>query len=95
VEKLARENASVTAGSKDAQEVLKKGAPIGHSQKHEAPVIGMNIGSTVNMGQYESLRADVWATVPQEGGDLRPQFAALRGVLEEVLEETVNEYRGE
>jgi hypothetical protein len=95
LKKKASASASVTVGTKDAQRALKEGEPCEHGRKHEGPVIGMSLGSTVNMGQYESLRADAWATVPQAEGDLKPQFEALREILAEVLEETVMEYKGE
>jgi hypothetical protein len=95
LKRKARASASASAGTREAQEPLKEGEPCEHSRKHEAPVIGMSLGSTINMGQYESLRVDAWATVPREPGDLQPQFEALREILGEVLEETVSEYKGE
>ena len=59
----AEQNASVTKGTSKNQTVLKEGVPNDHSRKRHnnssSPIVGVSIGSTLNMGDYESLRADV------------------------------------
>lgn len=54
----------------DTKEV--KGTPLNHSEKHTTlltsgvmdnkRIVGINIGTTLNMGDYESLRIDCWLT---------------------------------
>ena len=59
----AEENARVTKGTSKNQAIVKEGVPNDHTRKHQcgdSPVVGVNIGSTINMENYESLRADVW-----------------------------------
>ena len=59
----AEENSTVTRGTSKNQRVLKEGVPNDHSRKHlndEFPTVGVSIGTTLNMGDYESLRVDVW-----------------------------------
>ena len=55
----AKENATVTRGTRGEQTELKRGVPAEHSRKHldgETPVVGVSIGITKNMDNYESLR---------------------------------------
>ena len=90
----ARENSHVEKVSSKKGEVLKKGIPADHERKHEKCVIGMNVGMTLNMGSYESLRLDVWATVPQTDEPMQKQYSRLRESLNSVIEESMNEYKG-
>lgn len=57
---------------KKGKEVIVKGNPVDHSLKHNTlsstgvienrRIVGANIGTTINMGDYESLRIDCWLT---------------------------------
>lgn len=58
---------SVTASKKTAQgdvEEVVNGVVADPTIKQNTPlgVVGMNLGVTLNMGNYESLRIDVWST---------------------------------
>lgn len=60
-------NATVTKGTKANQTVIKEGTPLDHAVKQGDKKIpnksvGINLGVTLNMGDYESLRVDVWCT---------------------------------
>ena len=62
---VAEENASVTKGTSKSKTVIKEGKPNDPSQKHlntDTPTVGVSIGTTLNMGDFESLRVDVWLT---------------------------------
>lgn len=90
LKKAAQKNLSV----KRNNEVEKDGVPLDHAPKHGVPIqarmVGMNKGITRNMGDYESLRVDVWLTdfidedeTPQE------TFERVEEIVDEVLEEAV------
>lgn len=92
----AKENATVTRGTRGEQTELKKGVPAEHSRKHldgETPVVGVSIGITKNMDNYESLRADVWLTdKKQDNETLEEAYSRVAKITSEVLQEIVGEY---
>lgn len=92
----AKENASVTIGTSKNQEVLKKGLPNDHSSKHftsDAPVVGISIGSTINMENYESLRADVWLTDSVKKTETIEQaYQRVTKIVDKTLQDIVNQY---
>lgn len=91
----AEESAHVTRGTSKNQKVLKEGVPCDHSPKHlgPAPVVGMSIGSTLNMENYESLRVDVWLSTPVEPGETVEQaYERVNAILDKTLQEVVNQY---
>lgn len=92
----AKENTTVTRGTRGEQTELKKGVPNEHSRKHldgEVPTVGISIGITKNMDNYESLRADVWLT-DTKGDDetIEAAYARVAKVVSDVLQEIVGEY---
>lgn len=93
----AEENATVTKGTSKDQRVLKDGKPSEHSRKHldgDVPVVGVNIGTTLNMGDYESLRVDVWLTdsvAPTE--TVEQAYARVVKTVDKTLQEIVNQYK--
>ena len=92
----AKENTTVTKGTSKNQETLKSGTPNDHSRKHElgAKVVGVNLGVTLNMEDYNSLRVDCWLTDSvQEGETERQAFERVVGIVDEVLNDTVQAYR--
>lgn len=93
----AEKNAMVTQGTKGEQKVLKKGVPNDHSRKHldgKVPVVGMSIGSTLNMENYQSLRADVWLTDEvQEGETIEQAYERVAEIISNVLTEVVQSYQ--
>lgn len=93
----AEENATVTKGTSSNQTVLKDGNPNDHSRKHlngDVPVVGVSIGSTLNMGDYESLRVDVWLTDSvQEKESTQQAYERVVGIVDEVLQNIVNQYK--
>jgi hypothetical protein len=92
----AKENANVTRGTSKNQEVLKKGLPNDHSAKHftsDAPVVGISIGSTINMENYESLRADVWLTDSvKENETIEQAYQRVTKIVDKTLQDIVNQY---
>lgn len=90
LKKTAHKNMTV----KRKNESEKDGVPLDHSPKHGVPIqarmVGMNKGITRNMGDYESLRVDVWLTDFVDE-DETPQEALERveEIVDEVLEEAV------
>ena len=79
-------------------ELFKKGNPLEHSTKHfqkdGAPVVGVSIGTTLNMGDYESLRVDVWLTDEAKGSEtIQQAYERVTNIVSETLAEIVAEYK--
>ena len=94
----AEENASATKGTSKNQTTLKEGKPNDHSSKHhtkeETPVVGVSIGTTLNMGDYESLRVDVWLTdTVQKSETVEQAYARVTKTVDKTLQEIVNQYK--
>lgn len=93
----AKENTTVTKGTSKNQTTLKEGRPSEHSRKHldsSVPVIGASIGTTLNMGDYESLRVDVWLTDNVESNETVEQaYARVVKVIDNTLQEIVSQYK--
>lgn len=92
----AKENTTVTKGTSKSQETLKSGTPNDHTRKHQSTekVVGVNLGVTLNMEDYNSLRVDCWLTDSvQEGETERQAFERVVGIVDEVLNDTVQTYR--
>lgn len=93
----AQENATVTKGTSKNQTTLKEGKPNDHSRKHldsDTPVVGVNIGTTLNMGDYESLRVDVWLTDKVSNNETVEQaYARVVKTVDKTLQEIVNQYK--
>ena len=85
----AKENTTVTRGTSKDQQTLKQGVPNEHSRKHldgDVPVVGVSVGITKNMDNYESLRADVWLTDKVADGE---DVISASNVLQEIVSEYV------
>ena len=93
----AVENTTVTKGTSKNQSVVKDGRPNDHSRKHldgDVPVVGCSIGTTLNMGDYESLRVDVWLTDKVNTGETVEQaYSRVVRVVDATLQNIVNQYR--
>lgn len=89
----AIENTNVTKGTSKNQNVLKKGVPNDHVRKKNNKSVGMSIGITKNMDNYESLRVDCWLQDEVEEGETKKEaFQRINNILDEVLQETVSSY---
>lgn len=91
------ENTTVTKGTKSNQQTLKQGVPNDHHRKQqcEGQTVGVNLGITKNMDNYESLRVDCWGTdVVQPGETMEQAYERLIGVVDSVLQDTVQSYIG-
>lgn len=89
------ENTTVTKGTKNNQQTLKQGTPNDHHRKQESPAqtVGVNLGITKNMDNYESLRVDCWGTdTVQPGETMEQAYERLIGVVDSVLQDTVQSY---
>ena len=76
------------------KEVEKPGIPLDHSVKHGVPMqsrsVGISKGITRNMGDFESLRVDVWLTdFVQEGETQEEALSRIEQIVDEALEESV------
>lgn len=94
----AKENATVTKGTSKNQTVVKEGVPNDHSRKKHhtgnAPIVGVSIGSTLNMGDYESLRADVWLSDEvQPNETVQQAYQRITAIVDETLQEIVSQYK--
>lgn len=92
----ATANAQVTKGTSKEQKVLKEGVPNDHSRNHltNTPTVGISIGTTLNMGDYESLRVDVWLTDSvQEGETFENAYGRITQVVDETLQDIIGQYR--
>lgn len=96
LEEKAKDNARVTIGTSKDQTVVKEGIPCEHSKKHlsTAPIVGVSLGVTKNMDNYESLRADVWLTDNvHEGYETTAQaYERVTKIVGDTLEEIISEY---
>lgn len=93
----AEENTTVTKGTANNRNTLKEGKPNEHSRKHldsDVPVVGVSIGTTLNMGDYESLRVDVWLTDKVHSKETPQQaYERVVSVVDETLQSIVNQYK--
>ena len=92
-------NATVTKGTKANQTVMKEEAPLDHAIKHGEKKIpnksvGINLGVTLNMGDYESLRVDVWLTdTVSENETTEQAYNRVVKVVDSTLNDIVNQYQ--
>lgn len=96
LKQTAEENASVTRGTRKSAATLKEGVPNDHAKKHleSAPTVGVSIGTTLNMDNYESLRVDVWLTDSVLEGELfYDAYDRVLSVVQGVLQDVVKQYR--
>ena len=101
LKKKAESNTSVVKRNSDkSEDVLKNGVRVDNKQKMGNPtmqnetVIGLSVGSTLNMDNYESLRVDCWISdTVKDGETVEQAYNRLREVLSAQFVETVNEYR--
>lgn len=93
----AEENASVTKGTSKNQIVLKEGKPNDHSRKHldgDIPTVGVSIGVTLNMQDYNSLRVDTWLTDKvQENETVEQAYSRITNIVDKTLNSIVEAYR--
>lgn len=94
----AEKNTRVTKGNSKDQKVLKEGVPNDHSRKHHSnnssPVVGVNIGTTLNMGDYESLRVDVWLSDEVHANETVQQaYERVVSIVDETLQSVVSQYK--
>ena len=93
LKKKAEESIRVTKGTSKEQKVLKEGVPNDYPNKRKDNIVGMNLGITQNMDNYESLRVDCWLQDVVEDGETKKEaFARLHKILDEVLQDTVSAY---
>ena len=64
--KEAYENTTVTKGRN--KEVIKEGNPV---SKFTPNVVGLSVGVTINLGDFQSLRVDCWISQEVHEGEDR------------------------
>lgn len=91
-------NTTVTKGTKSNQQTLKQGIPNDPHRKQqcEGQTVGVNLGVTLNMENYNSLRVDCWLTDSVKPGETEEKaFERVIGICDKVLQETVDSYKGD
>lgn len=98
LKKKAEENTRVVKTKVGEEpEVIKEGTNLDHTPQHninmQSPrTVGVNVGVTKNMQNYESLRVDCWITdVVNEGETQEEAFNRVYKVASETLIEKVSE----
>ena len=94
-------NAEIKNGATKESTLVKKGNVVDPAQKHKelevaktGARVGFNLGTTLNMENYESLRADVWISDEvQDGETIEEAVQRLKSICEEQLNSFVEEYR--
>lgn len=92
----AKDNSRVTRGTSKEQETLKEGVPNDHTRKHitDTPMVGVSVGSTLNMDNYESLRVDVWLSdIVKEDETVETAYKRVIETVSSTLEEVIKIYR--
>ena len=87
---------------------IKQGTPNDHSLKHDShsavkfgmsnfkPVVGANVGCTLNMENYESMRIDCWISDEvRDGESFEEAFARVLEIVQNQVEETASVYKHE
>lgn len=93
--KKAKENSSVAIKNAEGTNVVEKGVPNDHFNKREPNTVGISLGVTLNMGDYESMRADVWVSDNKSDKETYEEaLNRIQEVVEKRLEEIVSQYRG-
>lgn len=97
LQKKAKANTRVTKYSDGDEKVKKDGNIRDMKSMHPTPshggVIGVALGATLNMGDYESLRADTWLAIPFDGTPEEAQdvydevYDAVATALNDVIDE--------
>lgn len=95
LKRRAVENTSVTHKAGYETETLKEGKPLDHSIKHDSKkVAGLSVGLTLNMGDYESLRADVWLTDEVKDNETSEDaYRRIFEVIQKTLQDVVDVYK--
>ena len=94
-------NAEIRNGATKEVTNIKRGNVVDPSQKHKDCIetqtgarVGFNLGTTLNMDNYESLRADVWISDEvQPGETVEGAIQRLKDICETQLNSFVEEYR--
>lgn len=92
----AVENTTVTKGKKSEQTTLKSGVPRDQTVKtlSAAPMVGVSLGMTLNMDNYESLRADTWLTdFVHEGETTEQAYQRVTKTVQDTLFDIINQYK--
>jgi uncharacterized alkaline shock family protein YloU len=93
--KKARQNVEATFTDKDRHtETKKKGVHPSNNDKQTAKhqSFGLSKGVTLNMGDFESLRVDVWLSDEvQKGETVSEAFDRVNEILQEELERMVKD----
>lgn len=96
LEVKARKNARVTKVTNKNSQVLKECEAVEHEgnpHNPDTPVVGVSVGITKNMGNYESLKVDVWLTdKKQDDESINEAYERVSSVVSDVLQDIVNEY---
>lgn len=101
----AEENTNVAHKvSRDVTETVQKGVPLDHATKHRpqdsdipgaSPKrVGISMGCTLNMENYESMRVDVWLTDEVNPGETyKDALDRVTEIAQQHMMEVTEQYR--
>lgn len=101
----AEENTNVTRRvSREAPETVQKGVPLDHATKHRPQdsdipgssprKVGISVGCTLNMENYESMRVDVWLTDEVNPGETyKDALDRVTEIAQQHMMEVTEQYR--
>lgn len=77
LEQKVEENTSSSIGTKKDAKVIKEGTPCDHSDIHNInknpKTVGVAVGATFNMGDFNSFRVDCWLTDELQEGETQEE----------------------
>lgn len=76
------------------REPIKEDAFPEHHMKQNNKCVGISIGTTINMGDYESLRVDVWLTDTVDDNETQQDaYSRIIPIVDKTLNDVVNSYK--
>lgn len=100
LKRTVEKNTTITKKvSREEPEVIKEGVPLDHNVKHDPKgsdkTVGVSFGTTLNMGDYESLRIDAWLCDTVEEDETQEEaLTRLASIATKFVEEVAQEYKG-
>lgn len=94
-------NCNASIGTRKQAKVVKEESPLDHANKKNAPkqgpkMVGVSLGLTKNMANYESLRIDVWCTdVVREGESFDQAFERVSDLVKARIDYEMEEILGD
>ena len=94
-------NCNASIGTRKQAKVVKQEQPLDHANKQNKPkqeprMVGVSLGMTKNMDNYESLRIDVWCTdVVHDGESFDQAFERVSDLCKARIDYEIEEILGD